>query len=51
MGSLIELAEVAGAIIAAFGLAVGLEWISLYGLTSIVPGRRQDANNDTKGGL
>ena len=51
MASLIEFAEVAGAIIAAFGLAVGLEWIGLYGLTSIVPGRRHNPNNDTKGGL
>jgi hypothetical protein len=48
MGSVIEFAEVAGAIIAAFGLALGLEWVGLYGLTSMVPGRRNDTNNGAK---
>jgi hypothetical protein len=43
MGSFVEFAEVAGAILAAFGLALGLEWVGLYGLTSLVPGRRRDS--------
>ena len=47
MGSFIEFAEVAGAVIAAFGLALGLEWVGLYGLTSMMPGRR---NEPSKGG-
>ena len=41
MDGLIGFAEVAGAIIAALGLALGLEWVGLYGLTSLMPGRRQ----------
>lgn len=45
MGSFIEFAEVACAVIAAFGLALGLEWVGLYGLTSMMPGRRNDPNN------
>jgi hypothetical protein len=40
MPSFFEFAEVAGAIIAAFGLALGLEWVGLYGLTSMMPARR-----------
>lgn len=43
MDSFIGFAEVAGAIIAALGLALGLEWASLYGLTSLMPGRREQA--------
>jgi len=45
MGNFIEFAEVAGAVIAAFGLALGLEWVGLYGLMSIMPGRRNEPNN------
>jgi len=48
MGNFIEFAEVAGAVIAAFGLALGLEWIGLYGLTSLVPGRRNGLGNGAK---
>jgi hypothetical protein len=40
MNSLIGFAEVVGAIIAALGLALGLEWVGLYGLTSLMPLRR-----------
>jgi hypothetical protein len=40
MDSFIGFAEVAGAIIAALGLALGLEWVGLYGLTSLMPARR-----------
>jgi hypothetical protein len=36
MGSFIGYAEVVGAILLAFGLAVGLEWVGLYGLTSLM---------------
>jgi len=39
MGSLLGYAEVVGAMIAAFGLAVGLEWVGLYGLTSLMSHR------------
>jgi len=48
MGNFIEFAEVAGAVIAAFGLALGLEWVSLYGLTSIMPGRHNQAGSGRK---
>jgi hypothetical protein len=48
MGNFIGFAEVAAAIIAAFGLALGLEWVGLYGLTSMVPGRRNQPNNGAK---
>lgn len=37
----IAFVEIAGAIIAAFGLALGLEWVGLYGITSLIPSRRQ----------
>jgi hypothetical protein len=39
MGSFLAYVEVVGAIIAAFGLAVGLEWVGLYGLTSMMSHR------------
>jgi hypothetical protein len=45
MGDFIGFAEVTGAVIAAFGLALMLEWISLYGLTSIMPGPQDQARN------
>lgn len=44
MGNFIGFAEIAGAIIAAFGLALGLEWVGLYGLTSMVPARHQSGS-------
>jgi hypothetical protein len=40
MNNFIAFAEVAGAIIAALGLALALEWVGLYGLTSLMPVRR-----------
>jgi hypothetical protein len=40
MDSFIGFAEVAGAMIAALGLALGLEWVALYGLTTLMPVRR-----------
>ena len=48
MGNFIGFAEVAGAVIGAFGLALALEWVSLYGLTSLVPGRRNGPANGAK---
>lgn len=48
MGNFIGFAEIAGAIIAAFGLALGLEWVGLYGLTSMVPGRRNQPGTGAK---
>jgi hypothetical protein len=46
MNSFIGFAEVTGAIIAALGLALGLEWVSLYGLTSMMPMRRNHSHNE-----
>jgi hypothetical protein len=40
MENFIGFVEVAGAIIAALGLALGLEWVGLYGLTSMMPARQ-----------
>ena len=40
MSSFIEFSEIVGAILAALGLALGLEWVGLYGLTSLMPARR-----------
>ncbi|HKV03908.1 MAG TPA: hypothetical protein VJO53_02250 [Candidatus Acidoferrales bacterium] len=40
MSNFIDFAEIAGAVIAALGLALGLEWVGLYGLTSLMPARR-----------
>jgi hypothetical protein len=42
MENFIGFAEVLGAIIAALGLALGLEWVGLYGLTSLMPARRTE---------
>jgi hypothetical protein len=39
MENFIGFMEVAGTIIAALGLALGLEWVGLYGLTSMMPAR------------
>jgi hypothetical protein len=41
MDSFIAFAEVTGAIIGALGLALAIEWIGLYGLTSLMPARRE----------
>jgi hypothetical protein len=48
MDNLIAFAEVAGAIIAALGLALGLEWVGLYGLTSVMPARPQQPRDEHK---
>ncbi|MBZ5693734.1 MAG: hypothetical protein LAN36_00080 [Acidobacteriia bacterium] len=45
MSSFIEFAEIAGAIIAALGLALGLEWVGLYGLTSLMPVRHHHSHD------
>jgi hypothetical protein len=45
MNNFIGFAEVAGAIIAALGLALGLEWVGLYGLTSLMPVRRDHSRD------
>jgi hypothetical protein len=39
MNSFIAFAEVTGAILAALALALGLQWVSLYGITSLMPVR------------
>jgi len=49
MSSFLGYAEVVGAVIAAFALAVGLEWVGLYGLTSLMPGRGNGPNDPAKG--
>jgi hypothetical protein len=41
MGSFITFAEVTAAIISALGLALALEWAVLYGVTSLIPMRRE----------
>lgn len=45
MDSFIGFAEIAGVIIAALGLALGLEWVGLYGLTSLMPVRRDHSRD------
>ena len=45
MDSFISFAEIAGVIIAALGLALGLEWVGLYGLTSLMPVRRDHSHD------
>jgi hypothetical protein len=45
MDTFLGFAEIAGAIIAALGLALGLEWVGLYGLTSMMPSRREQRSN------
>jgi hypothetical protein len=44
MVSFIAFAEVTGAILAAFALAVGLEWLGLNGLIRLMPARRIPPN-------
>jgi len=48
MDGFVGFAEIAGAIIAAFGLALGLEWVGLYGLTSLVAARRQQGRDSQR---
>jgi hypothetical protein len=45
MNNFISFVEVAGAMIGALGLALGLEWVALYGLTSLMPARRSSTRN------
>jgi len=40
MVSFIAFAEITGAVLAAFALAVGLEWMGLNGLIRFMPARR-----------
>jgi hypothetical protein len=40
MVSFIAFAEITGTILAAFALAVGLEWLGLNGLIRLMPARR-----------
>jgi hypothetical protein len=42
MEGFIRFAEVAGAIIAALGLAMGLEWLTLSGLIRLLPRRSNE---------
>lgn len=44
MISFIAFAEITGAVLAAFALAVGLEWIGLNGLIRLMPVRRNQPN-------
>jgi len=48
MANFIGFAEIAGAVIAAFGLSLALEWVSLYGLTSIMPGHHSHSGSGAK---
>jgi len=43
MDGFIGFAEVVGAVIAAMGLAMGLEWLTLSGLMHLMPARQQEA--------
>lgn len=47
MESTIGIAEVAGAIIGAIGLALGLEWLTLNSLMRLMP-RQDDQTHDGK---
>jgi hypothetical protein len=51
MANFIAFAEVTGAILAALGLALGLEWIGLYGLTRLMPAQetqRRDGHTGSR---
>jgi len=39
MNGFITYAEFAGAVIASFGLAMGLQWLGMSGLFHVMPGR------------
>lgn len=45
MASITAFAEIAGAVVASVGLALGLEWISLNWLMRAMPGRTRSENN------
>jgi hypothetical protein len=44
MISFIAFSEITGAVLAAFALAVGLEWIGLHGLIRLMPAPRNPRN-------
>ena len=46
MDSFIGFAEVTGAILAALGLALGLEWFGLNGLMRLMPAPRRNPPRD-----
>jgi hypothetical protein len=48
MDSFIAFAEVVGAIIAAMGLAMGLEWLTLNGLLHLMPGQQTSHPSTTR---
>jgi len=48
MDSFIAFAEVVGAIIAAMGLAMWLEWLTLNGLLHLMPGQRTPHSSTTR---
>jgi hypothetical protein len=48
MISFIAFAEVTGAVLAAFALAVGLEWVALHGLMRAMPARRGELSGDRR---
>ena len=48
MDSFIAFAEVVGAIIAAMGLAMWLEWLTLNGLLHLMPGQRTSHPSATR---
>jgi len=43
MNGFVAFAEVSGAIIASFGVALALEWCGLNGLMRLLPATRRDA--------
>jgi hypothetical protein len=49
MESFLGYLEVVGAIIAAFGLAAALQWIGLYGLTSLMSETRNETDRGGPG--
>lgn len=46
MDSLLQLATVAGAIVAAVGLALGLEWLGLNTLMHLMPAVRRNSQSN-----
>lgn len=47
MDSILQLATVAGAIVAAIGLALGLEWLGLNTLMHLMPAGRRNSQSNT----
>jgi hypothetical protein len=48
MNSFIAFAEISGAILAALGLALGLEWLGLSGLMRLMPAGRRNPPRDER---